>query len=156
MTFPLWVPLTSEVLREDISHFSSGLSKRLLSRMCHAHDCLCPTIPSGTSHVTATKMEGKGNVLTRPLVRGSSDLGYCPPSVFGWNGTERARGVVFNLWVVTTLRVKWPFHRGCLRSLENIDVYIMSHNLELWGSNKNNFMLEDHYNIRNCIEGSLH
>ena len=36
--------------------------------------------------------------------------------------------VVLNLWAMTPFRgVKLPFHRGCLRSSKNTDIYIMTH-----------------------------
>ena len=70
--------------------------------------------------------------------------------------------VVLNLWVVTPLKAKQPFHRGCIsdilhiRYLHYIYITVLKCYLHLWSSIKNNVMVGDHYNMRNCTEGAQH
>lgn len=60
-----------------------------------------------------------------------------------------SRPVVLNMWVVTP----YPFHRGHLRPLENVDIYIIIHN-----SRKLQYKIAvkfygGHHNLRNYVKG---
>lgn len=94
---------------------------------------------------------GLAKVLPEPL--GSTD------SLSGWSTCVSVsyfhRPAVLNLWLVTLLGIEWTFHRGHISDILTL-WYITVTKFDLWSSNRNNYVVGSHHNLRNCKNGLQH
>jgi hypothetical protein len=71
-------------------------------------------------------------VKARGLYHVSSAI-HCPLAILGYSIslnlelTDLCKSVVLNLWVLNTLGIKEPFHKGHISACRS-DIYIMIHN----------------------------
>lgn len=77
--------------------------------------------------VRIESVEGTGGSEGGARVRSVCGLLSPQHTSFPRDDTGDSRQAILNLWVVTPLGVKLPFHRGLLRPWENADIYIMIH-----------------------------
>jgi hypothetical protein len=59
-----------------------------------------------------------------------------------------SKTVFLNLWVTASLEIKWPFHKAHRSTTQFKTVA----KVQLWSSNKSNFVAESHHDKKNYIE----